>query len=115
MITWLMSPQLQLEDVYQTTYKTQMCTLAHSNYITCIRLLVEMRKWRDGKSEVRVAAFVILEGFSAQRTNFEQSWESPLNKMMKLHNNGLIHKLPGSCMIFTQWPLFNSSVKPAPS
>lgn len=69
MITWLMSPQIQLEDVYQSTYKMQMCTLVRSNYITCICLLVEMRKWRDGKSEVRVATFVILEGFSAQQIN----------------------------------------------
>lgn len=101
---WLRSPQIQLEDVDQTTDQMYMCTLTRSNYVTCIRLLVEMRRRRGGKSEVGVSAFVILEGFSATAYELEQSWESPSNEMIKLHNNGLTHEQPGSCMIFTQRP-----------
>lgn len=66
-------------------------------------------------SQVSVTAFVSLEGLFRLTYELEQSWESPLNKMMKLHNNDLTHKQPGSCIIFTQWPLCNSSVKPVPS
>ena len=107
-----MSPQIQLEDVYQPTYKMQMCTLAHCDYTARISLLVETRKRDVSRLSDSICELGRLFRLADE---LEQPWESPLNKMMKLHNNDLTHKQPGSRIIFTQWPLCNSSVKTVPS